>query len=152
MTSPADEVRIRTDQAWRDFRDALTRVEMEAPTSSGWQTKEMVAHIAFWMETVPPFVTGAFRGDEGAFNVGFPSGYLAGDGDWPVADVHNAREAEWARTQSNDAIMARLHRAYEEFRTFLETVTDEEVEAQAPYFREIADHLDQHRISELIPT
>lgn len=152
MTGPADEVRIRTDQAWRDFRDALVRVELEATTSSGWQTKEMAAHIAFWMETVPPFVSGAFRGDEAAFNLRFPSGYLAGDGDWPAADVHNAREAAWARTQSNDAVIERLDRAYGELRIFLETVTDEEVEAQSAYFAEIADHLDQHRIAELVPS
>lgn len=151
MTSPAEELRIRTDQAWRDFCDALARVEMEAPTSSGWQTKEMVAHIAFWMETVPPFVAGAFRGDEAAFNVGFPSGYLAGDGDWPAADDHNAREAEWARAQSNEDVMARLDSAYEELQRFFDTMTDEEVEAHAAYFAEIADHLDQHRIAELLP-
>lgn len=152
MTGPADEVRIRTDQAWRDFRDALVQVELEAPTSSGWQTKEMVAHIAFWMETVPPFVSGAFRGDEAAFNIRFPSGYVAGDGDWPAADVHNAREAEWARGQSNDAVMGRLDRAYEDLRIFLETVTDEEVGAHADYFAEVPGHLDQHRIAELVPS
>jgi hypothetical protein len=152
MMSSASDVRSRTDDAWRAFWQALRQVELEVSTPSGWQGKEMLAHVAFWMETVPPFVTGAFRGKPAAFQVAFPSGYVAGDDDWPTADVHNAREAAWAREQPTDAVVARAERAYDELRTFLETVTDEEVAAHREYFSEIADHLDQHRLADLVTT
>jgi hypothetical protein len=81
--------------------------------------------------------------------VTFPSGYVAGEGDWPDADVHNAREAAWARDQSNDAVVERADQAYDAVRTFLASVTDDEADAHAAYFAEIANHLDEHRTAEL---
>ncbi len=150
--SSVNEVRRRVDEAWQSFREALRQVGLEESTPSGWLAKEMVAHIAFWMETVPPFVSGAFRGDPAAFQITFPSGYVAGNGDWPAAVVHNAREAAWAREQPADAVMARAERAYEKLRAFLGSVTDEEVATHGQYFSEIADHLDEHRIADLTTT
>jgi hypothetical protein len=145
----ADDVRARVDEAWASFRSAVASTDLDAPTSAGWQAKEMLAHVAFWLETVPPFVTGAFRGDTSAFSVTFPSGYVAGEDDWPGPDVHNAREAAWGREQSGDAVLARADRAYEEARSFLATVTDDEVAEHADYFAEVHNHLDEHRTDEL---
>lgn len=152
-TSAADDLRTGTAEAWRAFREVLQGVDLGGVTSAGWQVRELVAHVAFWMETVPPFVTGAFRGDPAAFQITFPSGYVAGDGDWPPADEHNAREAAWARQQvDDDVVLARVGLAYEDLAAFLETVTDDEATAQASYFAEIADHLDAHRRAELTVT
>ena len=145
----ADELRTRVDGAWHAFRDALEGLDPDATTPAGWTVKEMVAHIAFWMETVPPFVTGAFRGDPSAFETTFPSGYVAGEEEWPPADVHNAREATWARTQTAEAVIARADRAHHRLMAFLETVTDEEADTRASYFGEVDGHLDAHRRDEL---
>ena len=145
----ADEIRTRIEGAWRAFRAAIDTVDLEAPTRAGWTAKEMLAHVAFWMETVPPYVTGAFRGDPSAFSITFPSGYVAGEGDWPHADVHNAREAAWARDRAAAEVMGRAERAHDELRAFLTTVTDDEVAANAAYFAEVADHLEEHRTIEL---
>ena len=150
MPGPADDLRARVEDAWRQLRDAIDRGgDLGRPTSAGWSRKELLAHLAFWLETVPPFVRGAFRGEEAAFEVEFPSGYRAGDGDWPAADVHNAREAAWARTQTDEAVLARADRAYQELVAFLASVTDAEVEAQAAYFADVDGHLHAHRIGEL---
>ncbi|MGH2500111.1 MAG: maleylpyruvate isomerase N-terminal domain-containing protein, partial [Candidatus Limnocylindria bacterium] len=46
---------------WRPFRDAvgaLPAARMDEPTSAGWTLKEMVAHVAYWEETVPARVAG----------------------------------------------------------------------------------------------
>ena len=145
----ADQFRARVDEAWDAFRAALDHADLEQPTSVGWRGKEMLAHIAFWMETVPPFVAGAFRGDPAAFQVTFPSGYVAGEGDWPAADVHNAREAAWARQQPTDAVVDRADRAYAQLRSFLTSVTDDEVVAHPDYFTEVHEHLETHRAEEL---
>lgn len=142
----ADELRSRVDEAWTAFRRDIGAVELEAATQAGWSAKEMLAHVAFWMETVPPFVTGAFRGDESAFEVTFPSGYKPGDGgDWPPPDVHNAREAAWGREQTADAVRQRADNAYSRLEQFLRTVTDDEVDGHTDYFAEVHNHLDEHR-------
>lgn len=141
----ADALRHETGAALEEFTSAAGAADLDATTSSGWTAKEMVAHVAFWLETTPPFVTGAFRGDESAFNVTFPSGYAAGDGEWPDADIHNAREAAWARDQTSEAVLGRLRAAGAGLRTFLESVTDDEATAQAAYYGDIAGHLRTHR-------
>ena len=150
MTGAADDLRARVDDAWRQLRDAIgSEDQLDETTSAGWSRKEMLAHLAFWLETVPPFVRGAFRGEPAAFQVAFPSGYVAGDGEWPAADVHNSREAAWARTQPADLVLARADRAYTELAEFLRSVTDAEVEANAGYFADVDGHLVAHRKAEL---
>lgn len=144
----ADEVRSAVDGSWRSFREALEARDLEAATPAGWTAKEMLAHVAFWMETVPPFVTGAFRGQPSAFEVTFPSGYEPEE-EWPAADVHNAREAAWARQQPAEEVLRRADRAHEALRSFLETLTDDEVAAQTAYYAEVHGHLDEHRLQEL---
>ncbi|HVF31842.1 MAG TPA: maleylpyruvate isomerase N-terminal domain-containing protein [Acidimicrobiales bacterium] len=146
----ADDLRDDIEVAAAAFLATLDGRDLEAPTPSGWTVKEMVAHVAFWLETTPPFVTGAFRGDESAFEVTFPSGFVpSDDGAWPPADVHNAREAAWAREQAPDVVVQRLREAHRRLGEFLVTVTDEEASEHADYYRDIAHHLDAHRIAEL---
>ena len=147
----ADDLRTRVDEAWTSFRGALDGSDPDATTPAGWSVKEMLAHIAFWMETVPPFVSGAFRGDVSAFETTFPSGYEPGDGEWPAADVHNAREAAWAREQPYDVVLDRADRAHDRLGQFLATVTDEEAATHAAYFADVDGHLDAHRLQELDP-
>jgi hypothetical protein len=147
----AEDLRAQVHEAWQAFRAELDGADPDATTSAGWTVKEMLAHVAFWMETVPPFVTGAFRGDESAFETTFPSGYEPGDDDWPSADVHNAREAAWAREQPYELVLTRAEQAHVRLTQFLATVTDEEAEIHAGYFADVGGHLDAHRLEELAP-
>lgn len=140
----------RLDAAWRAFRGALDPEALSSTTPSGWTVQGMVGHVAFWLETVPPFVTGAFRGDPTAFQFTFPSGYVAGDGEWPSADEHNRREAAWAVGQPPEAVLRRLDEAFARTRSFVvDTVTDDELQSRAQYFQEVLDHLDAHRSTDL---
>ncbi len=145
----SSDLRAVIDEAWRRFAEALDGGLSEDELLAGWQTKEMLAHVAFWLETVPAFVSGAFRGDPSAFAITFPSGYAARDGDWPDADTHNAREALWARQQSADVVLERLRAAAADLRVFLGSVTDEEATMHADYFDQVVRHLDDHRRSDL---
>jgi hypothetical protein len=140
----AAELRERFRQSWDLLATRLKDEHADRVTASGWTVKEMLAHVAFWMETVPPFVTGMWRGDASAFDVTFPSGFHP-DGEWPSADVHNAREAAWARDRSHGDVRRRLDTAASRLARFLETVTDDEVAEHRTYFAEAHDHLDEHR-------
>lgn len=142
----ARDLRDDIETAATAFVTALEGRDLEVPTSPGWTLQEMVAHVAFWLETTPPFVSGAFRGDPSAFEVTFPSGFVPpADGSWPSADVHNAREAAWAREQTSEVVWQRLREAQRRLDQFLITVTDEEAVAHAGYYRDISGHLDAHR-------
>ena len=146
----ADDLREEIEAATVAFLAALEGRDLESSTAAGWPVKEMVAHVAFWLETTPPFVAGAFRGDPSAFEVTFPSGFAPpDDGTWPAADVHNAREAAWARDQPGDVVVQRLREASARLSEFLATVTEAEATEHAGYFRDIAHHLDVHRTDEL---
>ena len=141
----AVELRAEIANAAVRFVTALEQRGLESTTTAGWTAKEMAAHVAFWLETVPPFVSGAFRGDVTAFDVTFPSGYTApDDGSWPAADVHNAREAAWAREQTSETVMQRLQDALRSLEAFLLTVTDSEAAERAEYYRDIGLHLVDH--------
>jgi hypothetical protein len=140
----AADLRERMRRSWDAFRARVDRVDPDRVVAGGWTVKEMLGHAAFWLETVPPFVTGMWRGDPSAFDFTFPSGYRPEE-PWPRADVHNAREAAWTRGRSLAEVRERLDTAAARIMSFLETVTDEEVTAHAAYFAEAHDHLDEHR-------
>jgi hypothetical protein len=56
MSGPADEMRVRVEDAWTAFRATVgdrSPDELDDVTAAGWQVKEMLAHAAFWLETVP---------------------------------------------------------------------------------------------------
>lgn len=140
----ADDIRDRVEAAWAAFRAAVPD-DLERPTSSGWTTKEMLAHVAFWDEAVVPVVITLFRGDEVPAGWSFGSGDLGLTGnDWPPADVHNAREAAWARARSAVEVLERCDRAHAQLVALLLTVTDEEVAEHEEYFRPLGAHYEHH--------
>lgn len=148
----ANQLTQRLDSAWQEFRAAVDKVgpaRLEKPTPAGWTGKEMLGHIAFWNECTEPVVIGILRGDFAAMaGWRFGSGYVPDEKtDWPAEDVHNAREAEWARGQSVADVLARLDAAYTGSRAAIETFTVEEVADGKfiAYATEQTDHLNAHR-------
>lgn len=138
----------RIEAGWRQFREAAERLEdegLEEATPAGWTAKEMIAHVAFWMETIEPVVVGMLRGEPLPSDFEFGSGDLdlAPEEPWPSADVHNAREAEWARNQEPETVLARLDRAHERVVGVVKTVTDEEI-GRNEYISKIADSTYDH--------
>jgi hypothetical protein len=137
--------------SYRPLRETAARLDLarlEDKTTFGWTAKEMLAHVAFWEEAPIGFVTTAIRGQELSDAPDAPwrfgSGYVP-EGGWPRADVHNAREAEWARSQSGEAVMARWDRAHANLVAFLATVSEEEARKHASYFfDEIPRHYGVH--------
>jgi hypothetical protein len=144
----AEDIRGRVDAAWAAFRAAVPD-DLDRPTSSGWTTKEMLAHVAFWDEAVVPVVVTMFRGDPMPAGWSFGSGDLGLAGnDWPPAEVHNAREAAWARARPAAEVLERCDRAHAQLVALLLTVTDEEVAEHEHYFRPLGAH-DEHHAPEL---
>lgn len=141
------------DQAWAPFREAVAaQTDPDRRVAEdGWTVKELLSHVAFWDETVGPVLHMILRGQPGmpADWPGFASGYQApDDGTWPHFDVHNAREAEWARSQTAETVIDRLDTAYAQARAYLAACTPEEVQDER--FREYvldekAPHYEQHR-------
>ena len=135
---------------------------MERRTSAGWTVKEMIAHVAFWDECALPVVGGMFRGDPQWLAVdpqtfekwygGDPSTSLrTGSGlgpadPWPKADVHNAREAAWARGKSAIEVLARWDRAHERVLALVATFTEAEAQDErfVAYFQDKCRHHAEH--------
>lgn len=105
----------------------------------------MLAHVAFWDEAVVPVVVTLFRGDPTPAGWSFGSGDLALAGvDWPLADVHNAREAASARVRPAAEVRDRCDRARAQLVALLATLTDEEVAEHAEYFAPLGAHYEHH--------
>ena len=106
------------EEGWSPFRAAVARLaldQLDHVTPAGWTVKEMLAHIAFWEETVKPVFVGLFRGEADESFEGWYGGDdlgLTRDDPWPVSDVHNDREAAWARGRPSAEVVARLERAH----------------------------------------
>ena len=153
MTSGGlDEQLELIESGWRRLRRAVERAGeggMEAATAAGWTVKEMVAHVAFWEETVNPVVNGMYRGREVPLEEWYGGNdlELAPGEAWPIADVHNAREAAWARARSADEVLARWDRAHQRLLAVVRTITEEEA-GRHEYFGKIAaatyDHYAEH--------
>ena len=140
----ADGVRARVEAAWAPFRAAVAD-RLDEPTGAGWTAKEMLAHVAFWDEAVVPVVATMFRGEE------LPAGWSFGSGDlgladdvWPAPDVHNAREAAWARARSPAEVLDRADRAHAGLVALIETLSDDEVAAHLDYFEDFGSHYREH--------
>jgi hypothetical protein len=147
MTAQASDMRAGVDAAWVPFRAAVTELgdALEEPTPGGWTAKEMLAHIAFWDEAVIPVVVGMFRGEELPADWAFGSGELGlPEGTWPEADVHNAREATWARGRSQADVIERCDRAHAQLMDLLASVTDDEVASHVDFFSALANHYVEH--------
>ncbi len=102
---------------------------IEQPLTRLWTVKEMLAHLAFWEETSLPVIETLYRGGPvlpGEQWYGGEDLELAPDAPWPHADIHNAREARWARSRSAAEVLERLKHARQKLKAVLATVTDEE--------------------------
>jgi uncharacterized protein (TIGR03083 family) len=135
------------DETWREFRNTVGGLGpdvLEKPTGAGWSIKEMLGHVAFWEEAPAAVITGMFR-DGNIEGWQFGSGYVAETAEpWPKDAVHNAREAEWARSRTAREVLDRWDRAHENLISILKTVTDQEVEENKDYFSGLSDHLREH--------
>jgi len=147
VAAKASDLRARVDSAWAPFRAAIAAMSdaLDEPTGGGWTAKEMLAHIAFWDEAVVPVVVRMFRAEE------LPAGWAFGSGDlglvegaWPEADVHNAREATWARSRSATEVIERCDRAHRQLVALLATVNDDELVSHLDYFSDLAIHYVEH--------
>ncbi len=157
-TQPAQHLLDRIQAAWRPFREAMERLgpdDMERRTSAGWTVKEMIAHVAFWDECALPVVGGMFRGDPRwlavdrlTLNKWYGGGDLGLDpaDPWPKADVHNAREAAWARGKSASDVLARWDRAHERVLALVATFTEAEAQDErfVAYFEDKCRHHAEH--------
>jgi len=115
MTSKADVFADQVDAAWLELRQEVDRLgpeEFDARTPAGWTVKEMLAHVAFWSETVEAIVVGRLREEPISEADWYGGDDLAVTGAWPSPDVHNAREAAWARSRSARDVLARLDAAH----------------------------------------
>lgn len=151
MTADTDnDFMTETETAWRRWRVAADRLGsngLERQTPAGWTAKEMVGHVAFWEEAIEPVITAMFRGEQLPDGWRFGSGYTPEEAtEWPRSDVHNAREAAWARGQSAAEVLARLDRAHARALEIAATFTDDERGNPRfrDYFAEKAGHYDEH--------
>jgi hypothetical protein len=115
VTSKADVFADQVDAAWLELRQEVDRLQaqdFDAKTPAGWTVKEMLAHVAFWSETVESVIVGMLREEPISEADWYGGDELAVTGTWPPAYVHNAREAEWARSRSVRQVLARLDAAH----------------------------------------
>ena len=77
--------------------------------------------------------------------MGFGSGYSPAAGEWPPADVHNAREAAWTRERTASDVVERWSAARAQLLAVLDTVTDDEVAEHGDDFASLGTHHDEHR-------
>lgn len=140
------------EQAAARFRAEVDRVGtegLERATPAGWTAKEMLGHMGFWMEATEAVVEAMFRGKSLREGWAFGSGYTHGeaDGPWPRADVHNAREAEWARGRTAEEVLGRLDRAQAKALELARSLTEQELKDSQfrEHFEEKAGHYDEHR-------
>ncbi|MGH2607505.1 MAG: DinB family protein [Tepidiformaceae bacterium] len=147
MRETADALE-RLDDAWRPFRAAIERLGpmgLERATPAGWTAKEMLATVAFWDECVVPVLQYMLRGQEIPRREWFGSGFMAPeDRDWPPDYEHNAREAEWARGQPAEAVVARAEQAHAAAAAMVASLPDEEATQRAGYLKDQCDHYGEH--------
>jgi hypothetical protein len=149
----AREQLIILDSGWERLVAVVERLGpdgLEQPLTRIWTVKEMLAHLAFWEETSLPVIQMMYRGGPELAVQQWYGGQdleLAADAPWPEADVHNAREARWARSRSPADVLERLKQARQKLKTVIATVTDEE--SRGPIAEQwsgeaICRHVDHH--------
>jgi Mycothiol maleylpyruvate isomerase N-terminal domain len=128
--TPGNELAEQLEASWERLRSAvaqLSELDLERTTTAGWTAKEMLGHLAFWEEATEPVITAMFRSQQLPAGWVFGSGYVSEDGDWPTAEVHNAREAAWARGQAATTVLARLDSAHARGLAIAGTFTSDEL-------------------------
>jgi hypothetical protein len=145
-SSEKAQVLARVQKQWGPFRALAEslRARLEEETPAGWTAREMLGTVAFWDEAAFGWITLGIRGGELPAGWTFASGFDHGQG-WPHADVHNAREAAWAKAKSTDEVLARLDAAHEQLLAILSTVGKEEATKNADYFSQLGGHYAGHR-------
>jgi hypothetical protein len=98
---------------------------------------------------VPPFINGFYRkrgwGDRETWHGGDAFDDSKG---WPEADVHNAREAAWARRHATDQVLNRLDSAHARVVELVDTLTPDEL-ADERYRQYIAGNTFDHYVEHL---
>jgi Mycothiol maleylpyruvate isomerase N-terminal domain len=120
-----DELIAAIESGWQPLRAAAEEIGLDTKTASGWTIAEMVTHVAFWEETCVPMVAhvrGHARPEIDAWYGGDALG-VAPDDPWPPADVHNAREAGWARKHSAADVLVRCDAAHEALLALVRSLT-----------------------------
>jgi hypothetical protein len=154
MTTPItrEELLARIDSGWRAIREAVATAkpdQLDRPTSSGWTGKELIAHLAFWEETVHPMIV-MFRGQpELAASAWYGGSDLMVAGEWPSADIHNAREAAWARTKSVAEVISRWDAAHTALINIVGTLSAAEVLDQR-FFEIVSESTVEHFAEHLL--
>lgn len=132
-------LRAQIEEGWRQFRGAvgsLSAEQFDQATASGWTVKQMLAHVAFWEETVLNRVPVLLGREEPPVEDWYGGADLGVAGDWPHFDVHNAREAAWAVGQPAERILGRLDRAHARV-TALAAGLDDEQAANAEIWEKV---------------
>lgn len=148
--STSASLRAELEEAYAALREAATlayEVDPKLPLPGGWTMREMLAHIAFWLEAAVPVIRYLLRDEPVPPGWQFGSGYIAGD-IWPRDTVHNAREAEWARGQPFETILVRWERAHHALLETVDTITEAEASRHGSYYRDIPAHI-RHHLAEL---
>jgi hypothetical protein len=148
-----EEVRALIDVRWQRFRAAIGRLSanrLAEPTSPGWTARESTAHIAFWDEAAYGFMLLTYFNEPLPDGWTFGSGWLPGDEPWPHFEIHNAREAEWARQHTDQEVLERLDRAHHQLLALLPRLTPELVQEKREHLAEISQHYVAH-LPELEP-
>ena len=130
MTTKADVFADQVDAAWLALRQEIDRLrpeDFDARTPAGWTVKEMLAHVAFWAETVEMVIVGQLRGEPISETDWYGGDDLGVSGAWPHEDVHNAREAEWARRRGTREVLQRLDAAHRRAVMTTASLDDEEM-------------------------
>jgi len=147
-TNPLDELRAVIEARWEPLSAAIKRLtpeRLKSPTTPEWSAKESIAHVAFWDEAAYGFMILTYFNQPLPDGWTFGSGWLPGDDPWPHFDVHNAREAAWAREQSTGDVIARFERAHEQLLSMLPNLTPELIHEKRGHLAEISQHYITHR-------
>jgi hypothetical protein len=99
--------------ASRAVVEALPAERWDEPLPAGWTLKEMVGHLAYWEETVPPFIeslrTGAARESVG------------------TVDQQNAKIAAAVKDVSPEQVLKRWQDAHERVTEIVRSLNDDEL-------------------------
>jgi hypothetical protein len=144
-----NDLAAQFQDAWQTFRQLVTAAEnrLDERTEAGWTVKEMLGHMGFWQEAIEGVIVGMFRRRSLGDGWRFGSGYdPSTENEWPRADVHNAREAAWAREHSTHAVLERLDRSHDRALDVLNGLSPDEVadDRYRSYVAEKVQHYQEH--------
>lgn len=142
-----NDLAAQLDASWQRFRAAVSPLQMDTATAAGWTAKEMVGHLGFWLEAGEGVVVAMFRGMPLRAGFEFGSGYVPEpDAPWPIADVHNAREAAWAKPRTSQEVVARLDAGHARLAALVESLDPSELadERYLSYVQHMCTELDAH--------